>query len=248
MRLSIVLPCYNEEHNIEGTIQDLRSWGAQEGVELEIVAVDDGSTDGTWGILQRLAGETSRIRLVRHERNLGYGSAVRAGCDAAMDAPITRSLPPGGERGSGEDHFIGFMDSDGQFKAEDWSKLLPFLGEYQFVTGRRLHRADPFIRKVNAKLFGILTFLVLGVWIRDINCAMKVWRRDLWPRIRPVHATGALINAEMFYRLHRLGIPWKTVPVHHYPRLKGVQTGAHLGVIFRMFRDLLALRREGFQQ
>jgi len=230
MRLSIVLPCYNEEQNIEGTIQDLRSWEAREKLEVEIVAVDDGSTDGTWGILQRLAGRTSCIRLVRHERNLGYGSAVRAGCDAAtMD-------------------FVGFMDSDGQFKAEDWSKLLPFLGEFQFVTGRRLHRADSFIRKVNAKLFGILTFLVLGVWIRDINCAMKVWRRDLWPRIRPVHATGALINAEMFYRLHRLGIPWKTVPVHHYPRLKGVQTGAHLGVIFRMFRDLLALRREGFQQ
>ncbi|MFH0851889.1 MAG: glycosyltransferase family 2 protein, partial [Candidatus Peregrinibacteria bacterium] len=129
MRLSVVLPCYNEEHNIAGTIQDLRSWGGREGIELEIVAVDDGSMDGTWGILQRLAGSTPAIRLVRHEHNLGYGSAVRAGCDAAtMD-------------------FVGFMDSDGQFHAEDWSRLLPFLVEYQFVTGRRLHRADSFIRK-----------------------------------------------------------------------------------------------------
>lgn len=230
MRLSIVLPCYNEEQNIEGTIDDLRSWAAREGIEMEIVTVDDGSTDGTWNVLQGLAARLPEIRLVRHERNLGYGSAVRAGCDAAtMD-------------------FVGFMDSDGQFHAEDWSRLLPFLQEYQFVTGRRLHRADPFMRKVNAKLFGILTFLVLGVWIRDINCAMKVWQRSLWPRIRPVHATGALINAEMFYRLRCLGIPWKTVPVHHYQRLKGVQTGAHLGVIFRMFRDLLALRREGFRR
>ncbi|MDD5040995.1 MAG: glycosyltransferase family 2 protein [Candidatus Peribacteraceae bacterium] len=230
MRLSIVLPCFNEENNIEGTIEDLHSWGVRKGVTMEIVAVDDGSTDGTWGVLQSLAAQHPSIRLVRHEYNLGYGSAVRSGCDAAtMD-------------------FVGFMDSDGQFHAEDWSRLLPFLQEYRFVTGRRLHRADPFIRKLNATLFGILTFLVLGVWIRDINCAMKVWRRDLWPRIRPVHATGALINAEMFYRLHRLGIPWKTVPVSHYPRLKGVQTGAHLGVILRMFRDLLALRREGFRQ
>lgn len=230
MRLSIVLPCFNEEQNIEGTITDLCSWVERERVEAEIVIVDDGSTDGTWGIVQRLAAGNHAIRLVRHEHNLGYGSAVRSGCDAAtMD-------------------FVGFMDSDGQFHAEDWSQLIPYLQEYQFVTGRRLHRADPFIRKVNAKLFGILTFLVLGVWIRDINCAMKVWHRALWPRIRPVHATGALINAEMFYRLHCLGIPWKTVPVHHYARLKGVQTGANFRVIVRMFRDLLALRREGFRR
>ncbi len=228
MRLSIVLPCFNEEQNIEGTVADLCSWGARAGIAMEIVAVDDGSTDDTWNVLQRLSQDSPMLKLVRHEHNLGYGSAVRSGCDAAtMD-------------------YVGFMDSDGQFHAEDWSRLLPFLQEFSFVTGRRLHRADPFIRKLNAKLFGMLTFLVLGVWIRDINCAMKVWHRPLWPRIRPVHATGALINAEMFYRLHCLGIPWKTVPVRHYPRLKGMQTGAHLRVILRMFRDLLALRRAGF--
>jgi hypothetical protein len=95
---------------------------------------------------------------------------------------------------------------------------------------------------VNASLFGILTAVVLGVWVRDINCAMKVWRRSLWPRIRPTHSTGALFNAEMFYRLRLAGIPWKQVPVHHYPRLRGAQTGAKLWVIFRMFRDLLRLR------
>ena len=228
MRLSIVLPCYNEEHNIEGTLTDLRAWAAKEGVEMEIVAVDDGSADGTWNILQNINAQgATPMKCVRHERNLGYGSAVRAGCDVAtMD-------------------YVGFMDSDGQFHAEDWSQLIPHLQEFQFVTGRRLQRADPFIRKVNAKLFGFLTFLVLGVWVRDLNCAMKVWRRDLWPRIRPVHSKGALFNAEMFYRLRGLGIPWKQVPVHHYPRLKGVQTGANLRVILCMFRDLLALRRSG---
>lgn len=245
MRLSIVLPCFNEEHNIEGTVAGLRSWALQERLELEIVAVDDGSTDGTWGVLQKLAEEKPSLRLVRHERNLGYGSAVRTGCDAAMDAPLTRSLPPGEERGSGGDHFIGFMDSDGQFRAEDFGKLLPFLSEYAFVTGRRLKRADPFMRKLNAKLFALLNLVVLGIWVRDINCAMKVWRRELWPRIRPEFSTGALINAEMFYRMHRLGIPWKQVFVQHYPRLKGVQTGANLRVILRMFRDLVALRGKG---
>lgn len=224
MRLSVVLPCYNEELNIDGTVRDLAAWFARERVEGEIVAVDDGSADGTWSVLERLKSQNPGMKLVRHERNLGYGSALRSGCDAATM------------------EFVGYMDSDGQFKAEDFSQLLPFLQKFDFVTGRRLRRADSFIRSMNAKLFGFLSFVVLGVWVRDINCAMKVWRRALWPQIRPRHSTGALFNAELFYRLRRSGIRWKQVPVHHYPRQYGVQTGAHLRVIFRMFRDLVRLR------
>jgi len=188
------------------------------------VAVDDGSRDGTLRILEQLTQEFPFLMIVRHPQNLGYGSALRSGCDAAtMD-------------------FVGYMDSDGQFKAEDWSAIIPHLAHFQFVTGRRMERADPFIRKLNAKLFGFLTFVVLGVWVRDVNCAMKVWHKEIWPRIRPAHSTGALFNAEMFYRLKLAGIPWKVIPVHHFPRLHGVQTGAHLKVILRMFRDLFRLR------
>lgn len=224
MRLSVVLPCYNEEQNIAVTVQDLVSWFAREGIEGEIVAVDDGSADGTWSVLERLKSQTPGMKLKRHERNFGYGSALRSGCDAATM------------------EFMGYMDSDGQFKAEDWSALLPFLQEYDCVTGRRVGRADPFFRRVNALLFTLLTFVILGLWVRDINCAMKVWRTALWPRIRPTRSTGALFNAELFYRLRLAGIRWKQVPVHHYPRRHGVQTGAHLRVIFRMFRDLVRLR------
>jgi glycosyltransferase involved in cell wall biosynthesis len=225
MQLSIAIPCFNEEENISDTVKDIAAWFARRGIDGEIVAVDDGSRDATWEKLCVLQKEYPFLKLVRHEENKGYGSAVRSGCDRATK------------------EYVGYMDSDRQFHVEDFDHLLPHLEQYAFVTGRRQHRADPFVRKMNAKLFGLLTFAVLGVWVRDINCAMKVWKRDIWKTIRPTFSTGALINAEIFYRLRQNGIPWKQVPVRHFPRLRGVQTGANIRVILRMFRDLFRMKR-----
>jgi glycosyltransferase involved in cell wall biosynthesis len=224
---SLVLPCYNEEENIERTIQDVYAWFRAESIEGEIIVVNDGSTDDTAKKLDLLCAKYSNVRTVEHETNRGYGSALQSGFDNAKN------------------EYMGFMDSDGQFHAEDFSKLLPHLKDYDFVTGRRLKRADPFVRKLNAKLFGGLSFIVLGIWVRDINCAMKVFRSSLWPEIRPKYSTGALFNAEMFFRLRRKRINWKVVPVSHYPRMYGQQTGANILVILRMFRDLFALRWRG---
>ena len=225
MNLSVILPCFNEEANIEHTVRDVVEWFRHAGIEGEIVVVNDGSTDGTAEVLKRLCADISRLRVIQHPVNRGYGAAVRSGCDAALG------------------DLIAFMDSDGQFRAEDFGLLLPHLDRYVFVTGRRKKRADPFMRTVNAKLFGLLSFAVLGIWVRDVNCAMKVFRRDIWSLIRPTHATGALVNAEMFFRLKQNGIPWYQVDVHHYPRTAGAQTGANLTVIFRMFRELFALKK-----
>lgn len=225
MQLSIALPCFNEEANVPYTLADVDAWMQSRGIEGQIIAVDDGSKDGTARVLQELAQKYPRLRVVKHETNRGYGAAVRSGCDAATT------------------EWIGFMDSDGQFHAEDFDHLVALSASVPLVVGRRRHRADPFMRKVNAKCFGLLTWVVLGVWVRDVNCAMKMFRRDLWQRIRPVHATGALFNAELFARARRAGARWKQVDVSHYPRVRGTQTGAHPLVILRMFKELWKLWR-----
>jgi len=224
MQLSIVLPCYNEEPNIAFTVQDVLTYFSEEGIQVEIIAVNDGSSDGTAAELSRLEKQHPELKVVTHETNKGYGSAVRSGCDAATK------------------EWIGYMDSDGQFKAHDFNQLLPLTHEYAIVTGRRRKRADPFMRKINAKGFALLNFFILGIWVRDINCAMKLFHRDAWQKIRPEFATGALFNAEVFYRARKQGIVWKSEFVEHYPRTAGTQTGANLGVILRMFRDMWKLR------
>jgi len=210
-------------------VQDVIAWFAEEGITGEIVAVNDGSSDGTADVLTQLKKQHPKLKIVTHETNRGYGSAVRSGMDAATK------------------EWIGYMDSDGQFKSQDFSTLLPYTRAYAIVTGRRRKRADPCMRKINAKGFALLNFLILGIWVRDINCAMKLFRRDIWPKVRPEFATGALFNAEVFYRARKQGIAWKQVFVEHYPRKAGKQTGANLGVILRMFRDMWRLRTAGSQ-
>ena len=224
VELSIVLPAYNEEENIEATVRDVLSWITKEGIDGEIVVTNDGSKDKTGEILKRLSEEIPILTVVTHEVNKGYGSAVRSGLDAASK------------------EWISYMDSDGQFKTSDFKNLLPYLGEYQIVTGRRRKRADPFMRKINAKGFAFLNIVILGIWVRDINCAMKIFHKSIWHKIRPEFSTGALINAEIFYRAKRNGIKWKTVCVEHYPRQLGTQTGANIKVILTMFRDMCRLR------
>lgn len=218
------MPALNEELNIERTLRETKTWLKTKDGEWEIIIVNDGSKDGTGTVLAKMAKEIPELRIVMHEKNRGYGAAVRSGCDAA--------------RGD----TIGYMDSDGQFKAKDFDLLLPKLSEASFVTGRRRKRADPFIRKLNAKLFGLLSWVVLGIWVRDINCAMKVFTKETWQKTRPTHSTGALINAEMFYKAQKAGIPWLVVDVPHAPREFGTQTGANLKVILRMFRELWEMK------
>jgi glycosyltransferase involved in cell wall biosynthesis len=224
--ISLVLPCYNEVENLPATVADLLAWLSARDVAGEIIAVDDGSTDGSGALLRDLATRHPRLRVVEHPTNRGYGHAVRSGCDAAR-------MP-----------WIGFMDSDGQFRADDLDRLTPHMASYELIVGVRHGRADPLVRTLNTGLYTVLIRAVLGVRVRDPNCAMKLFTRDAWARIRPRHGLGALFNAELFLRAQAEGIEWRQVPVTHHPRRHGKATGADAKVIARMFRELFALRRE----
>jgi glycosyltransferase involved in cell wall biosynthesis len=226
MSLSIILPCYNEAQNIAATLQDVFTWLQTKDFLYEVIAVNDGSKDATLNVLESQKALYPHLVIVSYEKNRGYGNALIAGLDKATQ------------------EIVAFMDSDGQFKAADFDNLLPHMGAYKIVTGRRSRRADPFFRKVNALLYGTLVKVALRVYVRDINCAMKMWYRDLWPTLRPRIASGALFNAEVFLRAKGAGIPWHQVPVEHYPRIAGEQTGAKISVILRMFAELFSLRKK----
>lgn len=222
--LSLVLPCYNEEANIERVARETDAWFTQAGVDGEIIIVNDGSKDTSALILERLAKELPRVTIVTHAKNQGYGLAIRTGVDSATQ------------------EVVGFMDSDGQFKPKDLELLLPHLKDFAFVTGRRRHRADGFVRNTFGKILGGMNVIVLQLWVRDVNCGLKVFRRDIWPKIRPTRGVEKLFNTEVFLRLKRNNIPWATIDVPHYPRTAGNPTGAKLYVIVRMFKELWGLR------
>jgi glycosyltransferase involved in cell wall biosynthesis len=224
--LSLVMPAYNEAGNIERAVRAAAAAGAQAGT-YEVVVVDDGSRDATAERLAALEAEMGPLlRVVRHENNRGYGAALRTGFDAAVK------------------RYVFYMDGDGQFDINDLDKLLPLATEDAIVTGFRIERRDPFVRRLNARLFGgWLVRVMLGVYVKDLNCAFKLIPKKVFTTVR-LESTGALINAELYGRAIRAGFGIREVGVHHYPRELGVQTGAHLGVIFRAFYDLFRLRQQ----
>jgi glycosyltransferase involved in cell wall biosynthesis len=225
--LSVVLPAFNEEENIEAVVRKCVAFLDTRVPTYELLVVNDGSRDRTGEILNRLAAELPCLRPVHHPQNRGYGSALRSGFDAATK------------------RFVFYMDGDGQFDIHDLEVVLPLASdEDHIVTGFRIERRDPFIRRLNAKLFGgWLVRLMLNVRVRDLNCAFKLIPKKVLNAIT-LESTGALINAEMYGRAVRKGFGIREVGVHHYPRTAGVQTGAHLSVIIKAFYDLFRLRQK----
>lgn len=224
--LSVVLPAYNEQENIERVVRECVAYLDTTGLDYELLVTNDGSADDTGAILDRLAAEIPRLRPQHHPTNRGYGAALRTGFDAA-------SKP-----------FVFYMDGDGQFDIHDLERLLPLAtDEDHIVTGYREQRRDPFLRRLNARLFGgFLVRIMLGVHVRDLNCAFKLIPKKVLDAIT-LESTGALINAELYGRAIRRGFRIKEIGVQHLPREAGVQTGAHLSVILRAFKELFQLRQ-----
>jgi len=222
--LSVVLPAYNEEHIIGATLEQVLNVLAAWVRDFEVIVVNDGSTDRTGEILAAITEAEPRVRVVTHECNQGYGSALADGFAAA-----TKEL-------------TFFMDSDGQFDIRDLARLLPFIDEYDAVIGYRLQRQDTWVRKLNALGWNVLIRTVLGVHVRDIDCAFKLLRTDFL-RQHPLETRGAMINAELLYKLKRAGCTYREVGVHHLPRQGGRATGANLRVIARAFRELFIFAR-----
>jgi glycosyltransferase involved in cell wall biosynthesis len=223
--LSIVLPAYNEEAVIGTTLEQvlnvLTGWVRN----FEVIVVNDGSTDRTGAIVSAIVEAEPRVRVVTHERNQGYGSTLADGFAAA-----TKEL-------------TFFMDSDGQFDMRDLGQLLFFIDEYDAVIGYRLHRQDTWVRKLNAWGWNVLIRGVLGVHVRDIDCAFKLFHTDFLHQ-HPLETRGAMINAELLYKLKCAGCTYREVGVHHLPRQGGRATGANLRVIVRAFRELFIYARE----
>lgn len=222
--LSLCLPAYNEQQNIVGTLQGALAILPHFVEQFEIVVVDDGSRDETATRVAHEAQCDARVRLVRHERNRGYGAAVSTGLREAR----------------GE--LAMFADSDGQFNFLDVARLLICLRDADFVIGYRRRRAEGSRRRLNAWLWTKLVRMVLGIEVRDLDCAFKLFRRDVLDRLE-LTSTGACINAEIMTQCVWGGLRFREIPVAHYPRKAGAATGARLQVICRALCELPALRR-----
>jgi len=224
--LSIVLPCRNEEANVERVVRAAAEAGRRVSDDVEIIVVDDGSTDGTRFLAEELAQELNRpgleVRIVRHEVGRGYGGAVRGGFAAA-----TKDI-------------VFLTDGDGQFDLNEITKLAPLLREYDIVAGYRITRRDPPARRLAGRAWTALMNALFGLHMRDIDCAFKLLPREMLGRLN-LMSEGALISAEILARAKRLGYRIGQTGVNHYPRTAGRSTGGSAKVILRALDELIGL-------
>lgn len=224
--LSVVLPAHNEAENIETTVNNCVAYLEQNVSDYEVIVVNDGSSDDTKKIVEELSRVNTKVVLVNHEVNKGYGSAVRSGLDKA------------------DKDYIFFMDSDGQFDIKDLDRLLPSASLDKIVIGYREDRADSFIRSLNAWMYGRYIYFMFGLNVKDMDCAFKIFPTEAYRSIRPIKSGGALFTAEFLIKFKKKGFTFKEVPVRHFPRQFGTQSGANISVIIRMFKESWKLRNE----
>jgi glycosyltransferase involved in cell wall biosynthesis len=232
--ISVVLPAFNEAANIEQTVRAVVDYMRTHALEYEVIVVNDGSIDNTGAIVEALALTNPCIQLVTHSKNLGYGSALRSGFDLACK------------------EYIFLMDSDRQFDIIDLDRFLPRLetglgldnSEELILIGYRQKRADPVMRSLNAWAYHLFIQILFGLNVRDMDCAFKLFPRRFYLAIQPIKANGALFSAELLIKWQLAGFKKIEIPVRHFPRQFGIQTGANLRVIIKMFGECWQLKQE----
>jgi len=214
--LSVVIPVYNEGENLNSLYSQLKSVLENLGKAYEIILVDDGSTDDSFLIMERLHGEDHNVKVIQLRRNFGKAVALSAGFTWVQGKIIIT------------------MDADLQDDAREIPNFIKKLNEgYDLVSGWRFKRRDPVSRTFPSRLFNSLTATLTGVKVHDFNCGFKAYRKEV------------IESLDLYGELHRY-IPalahWKgfnvgEIKVEHHPRAHGKSKYG----VERLFRGLTDL-------
>lgn len=205
-RISIVLPAFNEEEGIEEQVRTVLDATGPMGFEArEVMVVDDGSTDRTGEIIDRLASEIEEVRALHHPRNQGYADALRDGFKAARY------------------ELVFYTDSDLQFDIRELKNFLPAIDDYHLVCGFRIYRFDPLSRLILSWGYNLLARILFRIRVRDIDCAFKLFRREVFDRIE-IESKNFFVDTEVLAKARALDLRMTEIGVRHYPRKRGRST------------------------
>ena len=221
---SVVVPIKDERDNLvpmlEGLLKVMQSHPSSQARPFEIILIDDGSTDGSSEIMDRLAAQHSVVQTFHLDRNYGKTTALDAGFNQS----------------SGE--LIVEIDGDLQQDSEDILKLLAYTDRYDLVCGWRQQRQDGLVKKLSSRIANRVRNFFTHDGVHDTGCPLKIFRRPVLERIR------------LFEGMHRFfpalalmhGFSVIEVPVRHYPRVHGVSKYGMGNRLFKSLYDLIAVR------
>lgn len=217
--LSVVIPFYNEEQCAAFVLDEVRATLDPLGLSYEVVAVDDGSSDGTAFALAALAHDDARFRVLRWERNRGQAAALYWGLRAAR-APV-----------------VVTMDGDGQNDPSEIPALLSSFDGADMVVGVRLTRRDSWLRRRMSRLANAVRGRLLRDHVRDSGCALKVFRREVIDSLIPIRTLYSFMPAMAV----AAGFCVVQREVRHRPRRGGTSSYGLWKFLWRPLLDLLGM-------
>lgn len=221
--LSVFFPAYNDAPSLPLLLENTFTVLPEVADDFEVIVVNDGSQDGTAEALSELQKKYPALRVITHERNRGYGGALRSGFAAARK------------------ELVFYTDGDGQYDVCEMPKLLarvePDVG---LVNGFKLERNDPWHRVFIGAVYNRFARFLFRVRIRDIDCDFRLIRRKLLDEIR-LNSTSGTICVELVRKLELSPCRVVEVGVHHYPRLHGRSQFFRMRSLFTTLWQLLRL-------
>lgn len=221
--ISAFFPCYNDGGTIASmvTLMDLTLRNLTN--DYEILVIDDGSSDHSREILKELEGKYDRLKVIFHEKNKGYGGALKRGFYSA-----TKEL-------------IFYTDGDFQYDVSEVAKLIPEMKDnIDIVNGYKVSRSDPLYRKIIGRTYHWIMKAIFGFKIKDVDCDFRLIRKSVFDKIKLEHNSG-IICVEMVKKIQDAGFNFAEVPVHHYFRVYGKSQFFNFKRIFNVSKDILKL-------
>lgn len=201
--MSVFFPAYNDAASIAALVRDAVAVLENLTDDYEVIVVNDGSADETPRVLDTLARELPRVRVIHHEINKGYGAALRTGFDAASK------------------ELVFYTDGDGQYDVRELANLHPLMtGAVDVVNGYKIKRSDKRHRILIGSIYNRVARFLFRLPICDVDCDFRLLRRSVLRRVELVSSSG-VICVELVRKLHAAGCVFAESPVHHYPRVHG---------------------------
>ncbi len=221
--LSVFFPAYNDSGTIASLVITATKAAERLTPDYEIIIVNDGSADATGEIADELARTYPHVRVIHHERNRGYGGALRSGFAAA-----TRDL-------------IFYTDGDAQYDPAEMGALwAAFNDGVDLVNGYKISRSDPVHRIVIGRLYHHTVKILFGLRVRDVDCDFRLMRRAIFDRVS-LEKNSGVICLEMMKKIQDAGYRITEVPVHHYHRAQGRSQFFNFRRLFKTGIDVMTL-------
>jgi glycosyltransferase involved in cell wall biosynthesis len=223
--ISVVLPAYNEEKNIAQMVRDCLKYLRKLKDGYEVIIVDDGSSDKTKTVAEKVAKRSKNVRLISYSPNRGYAQALKTGFEAAKF------------------DYVFFTDSDRQFRLDALDIMYPIakIKPVDLVIGYRLKRQDPFLRKFLSWGYNTLASFLFDLNVKDIDCAFKLFRKDIFKKIK-IESEYFFFNTEILAKARFFNFNIIEVGVPHFPRTAGKST-IRFKYVPITIRELIRIKR-----